>query len=72
MKFQELDVVCLTKAVPGSGLSVGAVGAVVMTYTNPREAFEVEFVGEDGDTIAMLPLEPNFLALVNTPARLAA
>ena len=72
MKFKELDVVRLIKAVPGTRLHAGDVGAVVMTYTNPREAYEVEFVDEDGDTVAMMPLEPQFFTLANSPARLAA
>ena len=72
MKFQELDVVRLIKAVPGTRLNIGDVGAVVMTYTNPREAYELEFVNENGDTVAMMPIEPQFLTLANFPAHLAA
>ena len=40
------------------GLPRGAVGAVVMVFTRPRLAYEVEFVDEDGKTRALATLTP--------------
>ena len=40
------------------GLARGAVGAVVMVFTRPRLAYEVEFVDEDGKTRALATLRP--------------
>ena len=40
------------------GLARGAVGAVVMVFTRPRLAYEVEFVDEDGATRALATLLP--------------
>ena len=40
------------------GLARDAVGAVVMVFTRPRLAYEVEFVDEDGATRALATLLP--------------
>jgi hypothetical protein len=72
MKFQELDVVRLVKPVPDSELRAGQVGAVVMVFSNPNEAYEVEFCSESGETIAMLALKPDYLSFVETAHKLAA
>jgi hypothetical protein len=40
------------------GLPRGAVGAVVVVFTQPRLAYEVEFVNEDGETRALATLRP--------------
>lgn len=61
--FDELDTVKLIKDVPEHGLTRGMVGAVVMVHTHPNLAYEVEFVASDGETIALLPLTPEFLQL---------
>ena len=53
--FAELDMVQLRQAHPECGLSVGAIGAVVMVYRQ-GEAYEVEFVRPDGSTQAVLTL----------------
>ena len=49
-----LDVVALTTPVPEYHLERGEVGAVVECY--PDNAFEVEFVAEDGYTYALVTL----------------
>ena len=48
----------LREPLPRIGLSRGALGAVVMVYTHPRLAYEVEFVDEDGTTRALTTLLP--------------
>lgn len=53
---KELDVVTLTRNIPEYGLLKGAQGAVVHCY-NDEQAFEVEFVAESGETLALLTLD---------------
>jgi len=54
--IKELDVVTLTRNIPDHGLSKESHGAVVHCYSN-NQAFEVEFVSESGETLALLTLE---------------
>ena len=54
--IKELDVVTLTRNIPEHGLSKGSQGAVVHCYKD-EQAFEVEFVSELGETLALLTLE---------------
>lgn len=54
--INELDSVALTVDLPEQGLVRGDVGAVVLVHDNGT-AFEVEFVGYDGHTVALLTLE---------------
>jgi hypothetical protein len=54
--INELDAVALTCDLPEQGLVRGDVGAVVMVHGNGA-AFEVEFVGYDGHTVALLTLK---------------
>ncbi len=55
-KIQELDAVVLTCDLPKHELKRGDVGTAVLVHGN-GEAFEVEFVGYDGHTVALLTLE---------------
>jgi hypothetical protein len=57
-KIKELDAIALTCDLPKHGLKVGDVGTAVLVH-GPGTAFEVEFVGYDGHTIALLTLEQN-------------
>ena len=59
--------VYLREPLPQIGLSRGALGAVVMVFTRPRLAYEVEFVGEDGETRALTTLLPKQIS-VTQPA----
>jgi hypothetical protein len=52
----ELDVVALTCDLPAHGLVRGDVGTVVLIH-GKGEACEVEFVGYDGHTVALITLE---------------
>jgi hypothetical protein len=54
--INELDVVALTCDLPEHGLVRGDVGTAVLVHGNGA-AFEVEFVGYDGRTVALLTLE---------------
>ncbi len=58
----------LLKEVPEHGLSVGETGYIVDVYTQPNDAYEVEFLDDKGRTIEVIPLEPEDLELVeNSP-----
>jgi hypothetical protein len=54
--IKELDCVALTCDVPEHGLVRGDVGTAVMVH-GEGVAFEVEFIGYDGHTVALLTLE---------------
>ena len=54
--IQELDVVALACDLAGNGLVRGDVGTAVLVHGDGA-AFEVEFVGYDGHTVALLTLE---------------
>ena len=54
--LKELDTVVFTRDLPESGLTAGDVGAIVHAYPNHR-AYEVEFVGLAGETIAIETLD---------------
>jgi hypothetical protein len=56
--IKELDCVALTCDLPEHGLVRGDVGTAVMVH-GEGAAFEVEFVGYDGRTVALLTLEKN-------------
>ena len=53
--IKELDAVALTCELPKQGLVRGDVGTAVLVHGNGA-AFEVEFVGYDGHTVALLTL----------------
>jgi hypothetical protein len=55
-EIKELDAVALTSDQPEYGLKRGDVGTAVLVH-GPGEAFEVEFVGYDGHTVALLTLD---------------
>jgi hypothetical protein len=54
--INELDPVALTCDLPEHGLVTGDVGTAVLVHRGGA-AFEVEFVGYDGHTVALLTLE---------------
>jgi hypothetical protein len=53
--IQELDLVVLMRSIEGKGLRLGDVGTVVHSYEN-GQAYEVEFMDGDGETLAVLTL----------------
>jgi len=54
--IKELDAVALTNDLAEHGLKRGDVGTAVLVHGN-GDAFEVEFVGYDGRTVALLTLD---------------
>jgi hypothetical protein len=54
--IKELDPVALTCDLADAGLKTGDVGTAVLVHRG-GEAFEVEFVGYDGHTVALLTLD---------------
>ena len=56
--IKELDAVALTVDLPAQRLARGDVGTAVLVHGDGA-AFEVEFVGYDGHTVALLTLESN-------------
>lgn len=54
-EIRSLDVVALTMDIPEHNLLRGEIGSVVECY--PNNAYEVEFVAEDGYTYALLTLQ---------------
>lgn len=59
MKFVEYDTVVLLKDCKDEGVEKGDIGAIIMVYAKPKEAYEVEFVDEDGNVKAQIVLAPN-------------
>jgi hypothetical protein len=55
--IKELDIVALRHDLPEHHLKQGKRGAVVHCYAD-GQAFEVEFVADNGDTIALVTLAP--------------
>jgi hypothetical protein len=58
MTMAEFSRVELTEDVPAEGLSTGMIGTIVEVYTDPP-AYEVEFIDDDGYTIALVALKPD-------------
>ena len=54
--IKELDAVALVSDLPAHGLKRGDVGTAVLVHGD-GVAFEVEFVGYDGHTVALVTLE---------------
>ena len=67
--IRELDCVALKSDLPRYGLAQGTIGAVVFVYGD-EQAFEVEFVSETGETIALVTLNPDEIVLSNPAAGL--
>jgi hypothetical protein len=58
------DTVKLLQALPGDALPAGAIGVVVAEFTQPEEAYEVEFCDETGATVAEVALRPGQFVVV--------
>jgi hypothetical protein len=57
-KAQELDVVELTEDLPEYGLKKGERGAVITAFDEPREAYDLEFVDESGESRFAYSVKP--------------
>ncbi|MDE6903986.1 MAG: DUF4926 domain-containing protein [Lachnospiraceae bacterium] len=65
MKFKEFDTVKIVRDCE-EGLQKGEIGAVLMVFEKPREAYEVEVLDEDGNLKIQCTLLPEDLELVET------
>lgn len=61
MKFLLLDTVEVLNDHLEEGVLRGERGAIVEVYTQPNEAYEVEFVDDKGKTRVIMVLQPNEL-----------
>ena len=61
MKFNELDAVKTLKSFPDDGIRMGEIGTIVVAFNTPNEAYEVEFLNNDGSTKAMFAIDPEDL-----------
>ena len=61
MKFKELDTVQTTTDFFEYGIAKGDIGAIVVAFTYPKEAYEIEFVNDDGTRKAMFAIGPEDL-----------
>jgi hypothetical protein len=65
MKFLEYDTVVLRNDYESEGLKKGDIGAVLMVYTEPNEAYEIEFVDDNGEVKAQVVLLPKEIEKYN-------
>ena len=56
MKFKEYDTIIVSKDYPDYKIKKGDTGVIVMIYTKPNLAYEVEFSDEVGRTIVSFPI----------------
>ena len=63
MKFKEYDTVRIMKDCE-EGVKKGEIGAVLMVFEKPREAYEVEILDEEGNPKIQCTLLPDELKLV--------
>jgi hypothetical protein len=61
------DVVRLTVDLPEEGLRAGSLGAIVLEFDQPTEAYEVEFTDDQGHTVATRALTPEQFEVVERP-----
>ncbi|MDK2831113.1 MAG: hypothetical protein PWQ75_865 [Methanolobus sp.] len=51
MKFSELDTVITKKAIPEKGIKKGHRGTVIVAFSKPDEAYDVEFLDDAGNWV---------------------
>ncbi|MEW9698469.1 DUF4926 domain-containing protein [Paenibacillus sp. SI8] len=61
MKFSELEVVRVLKDFEKEGIRKGDFGTIVHIFTQPTEAYEVEFCDKEGRTVAEFTVLPEYL-----------
>lgn len=62
MRREVFEVVVLAEDLPEEGLTKGMLGAIVLIHEKPYLAYMVEFVDDQGRTIAMPDLLPEQIA----------
>lgn len=65
MSYSELETVVLLNDYPNEGLKKGDVGVIVSVHSIPNEAYEIEFVDDEGATKSMIVLLPNEIEKFN-------
>lgn len=63
MKFKEYDTVRIMKNCE-QGIKKGTIGAIIMVFEEPQEAYEVEILDADGKTKVQCAFSPDDLELV--------
>ena len=58
MRRKEFEVVVLAEDLPDEGLTKGMIGAIVFIHEKLHLAYMVEFVDDEGRTVAMPSLLP--------------
>lgn len=58
MRREEFEVVVLAEDLPDEGLTKGMIGAIVFIHEKTHLAYMVEFVDDEGRTVAMPSLLP--------------
>ncbi|MFE1813850.1 DUF4926 domain-containing protein [Metapseudomonas otitidis] len=58
------EVVRLLESIPSEGLSSGSLGVIIAVFSEPEEAYEIEFCDEEGVTIAQLALRQSQFEVV--------
>ena len=61
MKFNELTCVKALRDFPEYGIKKGDIGVIIIAFTNPNEAYEVEFNDATGRPKATFPILPDDL-----------
>ena len=64
MKFKEFDTVRVLVDC-GDKVKRGEIGAILMVFEEPQEAYEVEVLDEEGNLKAQFTLRPNDIELVD-------
>ena len=58
MSYSLFDTIVLIEDIPEDGLVAGMTGAIVDIYSEPTQAYEIEFCDPEGQTLALLALLP--------------
>lgn len=61
--FLEYDIVRSTRAL-GTSIPSKTEGAILMVFDSTNPQYEVEFIGDDGDSLAVMTVEQKDLELV--------
>ena len=64
MSLEINEVVRLVEDIPSEGLCSGSLGVIVAVFSEPEEAYEVEFCDEEGVTVAQLALRSSQFEVV--------
>ncbi|MBU3057517.1 DUF4926 domain-containing protein [Pseudomonas indica] len=59
MSLEINEVVRLLEDIPSEGICSGSLGVIVAVFSEPEEAYEVEFCNEKGATTAQVALRPS-------------